>query len=375
MLSRRADWTIPPNELTRLRESLLAEGRTLTDLTASNPTTAGLDYPLEEIAAALARGAHATYDPQPLGLRSAREAVARELSVDADDIVITASTSEAYSFLFKLLADAGDSVVTATPSYPLLEQLAALEQIRLEHLPMDLHARWEMPVIESLPDRARAILIVNPNNPTGSYVTAPEQESLARLGIPLISDEVFFEYPIAAPQGARRLRSRDALAFSLGGLSKSAGLPHLKLGWIVLHGTSHQKAEARSALELIADNFLSVATPVQHALSDLLAIAPRIRAAVTSRITRNLAHLRDSFPAGSATSVLPVEGGWMAVLRVVRTSTDEELALRLLREEGLIVQPGYFFDFPTDGYLAISLLTAESDFARGLEMLRRRLPS
>jgi len=374
MFSRRADWTVPTNRLTRAREDALGAGRELIDLTASNPTTAGIHYPLDEIADALAQGARATYDPQPLGIRSAREAVASELDVDLDDVVITASTSESYSFLFKLLGDPGDRILTPTPSYPLLEHLTALELLELIHIPMELHQRWELPARINIAERTRAIVIVNPNNPTGSYVVESDQANLTKLNLPLISDEVFFDYAIDPPHGATRMRRTEVLSFTLGGLSKSAGLPHLKLGWIVLGGPSQDKRAALGALELIADSFLSVGTPVQEALPRLLALAPRIRALITRRTAANLTHLRNAISALPGTTLLPVEGGWTAVLRVPRTSTDEELALRLLREQDLVVQPGYFFDFPTDGFLALSLLTPESEFSRGVSALVESLP-
>lgn len=372
MLSRRAVWDTPTNELTRAREALLATGTPLVDLTVSNPTSAGFDYPLDEIGEALARGAHAPYDPHPLGLRSAREAVALTAAVNYCDVVITASTSEAYSFLFKLLTDPGDRMLTATPSYPLLEHLASLEQVSLASFPVTLHRRWELErhaVASAITPSTRALIAVNPNNPTGSYVTRSEQDTLASFGLPLISDEVFFEYELHPPADIARLVREDVLSFALGGLSKSAGLPHLKLGWIIVSGPPEDRRRAIAALELIADNFLSVATPVQHALPDLLRLAPRIRQQIMSRTKRNLANLQGAVAAHDSLRLLPVEGGWMAVLRVPRIAGDEEIALRLLREASVIVQPGYFFDFAMDGYLAISLLTPEAAFDEGISRI------
>lgn len=374
MLSRRAAWDTPTNALTRARESLQRAGTPLLDLTASNPTTAGFDYPLDEIGEVLARGAHASYEPQPLGLRSAREAVALLYGVNYCDVVITASTSEAYSFLFKLLTDPGDEVLTAVPSYPLLEHLAALEQVSLRTFPLALHRRWELErhvVEQAVTPAVRAIITVNPNNPTGSYVVAEEQQALASLGLPLISDEVFFEFELEPPPTIRHLVREDVLSFALGGLSKSAGLPHLKLGWIVVSGPPEPKRRAVEALELIADNFLSVSTPVQQALPDLLRIAPGIRNQISARTRRNLDALRAAVATKPSLRVLPSEGGWMAVLRVPNIATDEELALRLLHDANVIVHPGYFFDFSSDGHLALSLLAQESAFD---EALSRMLP-
>lgn len=363
MFSNRAQWSAPLNELTVERRK---RGRALLDLTETNPTRA-FDYPQEELAEALSRGTHAAYDPDPRGLRSAREALAGHLSCDADDLLLTASTSEAYSFLFKLLTDPGDEILTPAPSYPLLEHLAALELVSLRTFAMEFHRRWEIHDVPVTP-RTRAIVVVNPNNPTGSFVSPREQDALASLGLPLVSDEVFLDYPLDG-NGTTFVRD-DVLTFTLGGLSKSAGLPHFKLGWIRVSGPG--KAEALEALELIADNFLSVATPVQVALPELLRIGARIRAAISARTRANLDVLRGA--AKPSMQVLPVEGGWSAVIRVPRVMSDDELALALL-DRGVVVQPGYFFDFAADGYLVVSLLTREGVFAEGTRRLADMIPT
>lgn len=353
MFSRRTNWNPHPNRLSVAR----AARPDALDLTISNPTSASLPYPLDELSEIMARAARAPYDPQPLGLPSAREAVARELGCDADDIVITASTSEAYSFLFKLLCDPGDNVLTPTPTYPLLEHLAAMELIELRHFPLEFHRRWEIdPSRIEVDARTRAIVVVNPNNPTGSFVTPAEQQALARLGLPIISDEVFLDYPID-DRG-----TTFPGAFALGGLSKSAGLPHYKLGWIRVPDRA-----ALAPLELIADNFLSVATPVQAALPEILALAPRIRAAILERVRTNVATARRV--VGGAARLLPVEGGWSAVIRVPNTMTDEEFALDALERHGVAVHPGYFFDFEREGYFVVSLLTPCEVFTDGLTRL------
>ena len=363
-LSNRARWNAPVNELTLAR---LAHRGPLLDLTETNPTRVGLVYPLDELSEALARAAHATYDPDPRGILSAREALATHLRCSPDDLLLTASTSEAYSFLFKLLTDPGDAILTATPSYPLLEHLASLELVTLLPFPLEFHRRWEL---HDVPANGRAIVVVNPNNPTGSFVTPAEQDLLAARGLPIISDEVFLDYPLEGA-GVSFVRD-DVLTFTLGGLSKSAGLPHFKLGWIRVSGPG--KAEALDALELIADNFLSVATPVQQALPSLLSIAPRIRLAISDRTRANLTLLRTRFASVPAARVLPVEGGWAAVIRVPSVMSDEELALTLLKE-GVVVQPGYFFDFETDGYLVVSLLTPSDTFAAGIERIASIIPA
>lgn len=360
MFSRRANWSAPPNRLALARAAHHGE---LLDLTESNPTKADLDYPLDELADIMARAAKARYDPQPLGLPSAREAVAQELGCDASDIVITASTSEAYSFLFKLLTDPGDAILTATPSYPLLEHLAALELVHLRSFALEFHRRWELDpgaVRAAIDERTRAIVVVHPNNPTGSYVSPLEQEALTAIGLPIISDEVFHDFAFDA-------KPPSFGTFSLGGLSKSAGLPHYKLGWIRLRG--EKKAEALAALELIADNALSVATPVQTALPDLLRVAPKIREAIRQRTRTNLTTLQTAIATRPEIQLLPIEGGWTAVLRVPRIRTDEELALHFLEQHHVLVHPGYFFDFADDGYVVISLLTPTEIFKEGVARL------
>jgi aspartate/methionine/tyrosine aminotransferase len=362
MFSKRAQSNAAVNRLTLARQTYRG---TLLDLTNSNPTKAGVRYPIDELAEVMSRAARASYDPQPLGIASAREAVARELACDAADIVITASTSEAYSFLFKLLCDPGDAVMTAKPSYPLLEHLAALELIDLHYFPLEFHKRWEVVaerMTEAITERTRAVLVVNPNNPTGSYVKNDEQDAIARLGLPVISDEVF--HPFAFGEPSPSFVRDDVLTFTLGGLSKSAGLPHYKLGWIRVSGPG--KPDAINTLELIADNFLSVATPVQVALPELLAIAPRIRAAIQKRTSATLAALQTAIANNPSATVLPVEGGWSAIIRVPRIESDETLALRLIEEHGVVVHPGYFFDFDADGYLVVSLLTEPEIFSEGI---------
>ena len=359
--SRRTNWNPTTNRITAARQRRGAE---ILDLTESNPTRAAIDYPLDELSEIFERAARAPYTPDPRGLRSAREAL-------GGDVILTASTSEAYSFLFKLLCDPGDEIATAIPSYPLLEHLSALESVNVRPFALEFHRRWEIDaarVRDAITSRTRAIVAVNPNNPTGSFVSADEQAALAPLRLPVISDEVFLDYPLDA-RGSTFVRD-DVLTFTLGGLSKSAGLPQYKLGWIRVNGPG--KEEALAALELIADNFLSVATPVQIALPEILGIAPRIRDSIAARTRRNLAHLRSA--AQKSTSVLPVEGGWSAVLRVPTTESDEDLAVRLIEQHGVAVHPGYFFDFHADGYVVVSLLTQPATFDEGVRRLMQALP-
>ena len=371
MFSRRANWQPAINRLTAAREERIRRGDSLLDLTISNPTKAGLAYPEEELAAALARGAVERYDPQPLGLGRARQAVAAHTGCDPGDIVITASTSEAYSYLFKLLTDPGDEIAVAVPSYPLLEHLAALEMIALRTFPLEFHKRWEIHAPQPS-SRTRAIAVVTPNNPTGSFVTDEEFVRLASAEVPLIVDEVFRDYPLDSVKPGTPPES--VLSFSLGGLSKSAGLPHYKLGWIRVGGAPKERRRAIEALELIADNYLSVATPVQAALPDLLAIGSRIRAGIHDRVRANLEHIRSVTRSNRSIDVLPVEGGWAAVLRIPATRSDEEFALELLRR-GVLVHPGYFFDFSSDGFVVLSLLTPPDELQKGVAIFMESVVS
>jgi alanine-synthesizing transaminase len=360
VFSNRARWDAPLNQLTIARRSHAGE---LIDLTETNPTRVGIEYPLDELSDSLALASRAPYTPDPRGLHSARAALAGHLGCRAEDLLLTSSTSEAYGYLFKLLTDPGDEIATAIPSYPLLEHLAAMELVSIRHFPLALHRRWEIErgaIARALGQRTRALVVVNPNNPTGSFVSADEQEALASHGIPLISDEVFLDYPL---EGSGRTVVRDdVLTFTLGGLSKSAGLPHFKLGWIRVSGPGSK--EALEGLEAIADNFLSVATPVQVALPDLLRLGAAIRGRIRERTSANLSTLRRVFSDLKAVEVLPVEGGWSAVLRVPRLQTDEDLAIDLLKR-GVAVQPGYFFDFDREGFLIVSLLPPTDEFEKG----------
>lgn len=358
--SSRLPWEHPTNRLTRAVEERRARGLPILDLTETNPTRVGIPYPEEELSEILRRGAAAPYEPHPRGSLAAREALAAHLSCSPDDLVLTASTSESYSYLFKLFGDPGDEVLTAAPSYPLLDSLAALDGLTLSHFQLSPGRRFALDAerIElSLTPRTRLLALVHPGNPTGVFLSAKEQAAVSELcasrGLPLISDEVFADYPLG--DGPTATDFGEALSFSLGGLSKSAGLPSWKLGWIRVSGPERRKAIA--ALELVADSYLSVSTPVQRAFPEVLEIAPRIRSAILERVRGNLERLRPLHP-------LEPEGGWSAVLRFGLPQSDEELALELL-ERGVLVHPGYFFDFESDDFLVLSLLPER--FAEGID--------
>jgi len=381
--SNRLPWDHAVNRLTQAVGERAARGLPLIDLTETNPTRVGLPYPEEELAELLRRGAASEYRPHPLGIPEAREALASHLStpgdpVSPDDLVLTASTSESYSYLFKLFADPGEEVLTAAPSYPLLDSLAALDSILLGHFPLDPDRGFALDpqvVADALSPRTRLLVLIHPGNPTGRFLSAPEQEAILALcasrALPLISDEVFAGYAFhddphrAGPAAA----SGEALSFSLGGLSKSAGLPSWKLGWIRVGGPPDLRRRIVAALELVADSYLSVATPVQRALAGVLEMAPRIRAAILGRLRENLAAL-----AGMpGIELLPPQGGWSAVLRVSRPVSDEELVLGLLERADVLVHPGYFFDFASENYLVLSLLPEPDRFAEGIRRIVRYL--
>ena len=387
--SRRLAFDPPVTRLAAAVAARRARGLETLDLTETNPTRVRIPYPEGELAEALARGAAVPYRPEPRGLLSAREALAAALSTPADpvspdDLLLTASTSEAYAFLFKLLADPGDEVLTPVPSYPLLDELAALEGVRLSHVPLEpgrsgprfaLRFDWEPGALErAITPASRALVAVHPGNPTGAYLSPAEQEAAAAAcaarGLALVSDEVFADYPLSdAPRAGPAAARSDLLAFSLGGLSKGAGLPSWKLGWIRAGGPVAARRAALAALERIADSYLSVGTPVQEALPEILRLAPRIRRAIAGRTAGNLGHLAAVLAAHPALELVPPEGGWAAVLRIPRLLPDEEVALALLDEAGVLVHPGYLFDFPDDGYLVLSLLPEPGRFAAGVERL------
>jgi aspartate/methionine/tyrosine aminotransferase len=348
VFSRRLNWSEESNALS----ALLAAKRSYLDLTQSNPTKAGFEYPAISLPAAL------HYDPDPRGLESAREAVSRYYggAMRPDQILLTASTSEAYSYIFKLLADPGDEVLVPRPSYPLFEFLARLESLNVRQYPLRYDGAWHIDFasLESLiTDRTRAIVLVNPNNPTGSYLKRDELERLKAFRVPIVSDEVFSDY--AFGRDDTRVE-RLVGTFSMSGLSKIAGLPQMKLGWIAT-----RDEEALHRLELIADTYLSVATPVQLALPELLrnSVGDQIRA----RTAANLAWLR------SQIQPLNVEGGWYATLQVPRVRSEEEWCLMLLRDHDVLVQPGFFFDFESEAYLVVSLLTEPAIFEEGIRRI------
>ncbi len=381
MFSSRLPADLAPNRIGRAVARLRGAGADFVDLTESNPTRVGFAAP-EGLVRGLAAVAPRVYDPRPLGLPDAREAVAAHLSragrmVAPERVVLTAGTSEAYGHLFKLLCDAGDEVLIPRPSYPLFEHLTQLDGVRAVPYALECHARWEIDpdsLRRAVTRRTRVVLLVSPNNPTGSFATAAELDAVAALcrkhDLALIVDEVFAPYPLTAAAGPSVLDGPpDALAFSLGGLSKSVGLPQLKLGWIVAAGPRPLVDRALAGLELICDTYLSVATPVQLAAGDLLAGGAAVTARIAERVRANRAALQALVARHPAVRLLPADGGWYAVVRIPATRPEETVVLDLLERERVLVHPGYFFDFPREAFLVVSLLPEPHRFGAGAERM------
>lgn len=383
MFSRRTHWDRAPNRLARLLDEKRRAGAAILDLAESNPTRAGLTPPAD-LLGPLADPAGLVYEPSPLGLPAARSAVSadywrRGLAVEPEHIVLTTSTSDAYGQLLKLLCDPGDRLLVPAPSYPLFDYLAGLECVEVDRYPLTYDGEWHLPVASlaaAATLRTRAIVLVNPGNPTGAFLKSHEAGPLIELAaersLALISDEVFGDYSLS--HDARRVVSlaapdTPALSFSLGGLSKSCGLPQVKLGWLAVAGPRELREEALARLEIVADSYLSVSTPAQRAAPHWLAQLPSLQAPIAERVRANRAELEARLDASSPASLLRAEGGWYAVLRIPATLSEEERVCRLLERRDVLVHPGYFFDFPDEAYLVLSLLAPEAAFAEGVSRI------
>jgi alanine-synthesizing transaminase len=419
MFSERTNWRLAKNRFTQAVEEVRGRGSQILDLTASNPTRVGLSYDSAAILGALGSERALDYDPQSKGLLSAREAVAayygesHGIPVDAERIVLTSSTSEGYSHVFRLLSNAGDELLVPKPSYPLFEFLADLQDVKLVPYPLIYDHGWQMdfPSLEkAVTGRTRGVVVVHPNNPTGSYVKASELGMLndfcRERGLAVIVDEVFLDYgldeaisgipgePVELRSAGQRgappqctntgrfgavprsslpftsfARNQSVLTFTLSGLSKISALPQMKVAWIVTSGPADRVELAMARLEMIADTYLSMNAPVQWAVPVLLAQRKNVQAQLMDRVRRNLAELDRQLAGQKACQRLEVEGGWYAVVRVPVTRSDEELAIELVREKCVVVHPGHFYDFESDGYLVLSLIGAEGEFREGIGRL------
>ena len=384
MFSARVAADLTTNRLTQALERRRAAGDSIVDLTSANPTRAGFAYPADLLLDARVAATSLTYSPQALGLPVARHAVAadyarRGLDVDPQRVVLTASTSEAYSVLFKLLCDPGDEVLVPRPSYPLFEHLTRLESVTARFYETECPT-WAVDIASverAMTDRTRALLAVSPNNPTGAVLKPDELDELRRLceprGVAIIADEVFADYPLEPPpscQMARVAELTTGLAFCLGGLSKTVGLPQVKLGWIAVSGDHQRVGEALERLEVICDTYLSVSTPVQLAAEGLLARGAEVRTQIQQRVVANYRRARE-LTAGTACTALRAEGGWYAVLQVPTLGGEEDLAVDLLERRGVLLHPGFFFDFPRESFLIASLLGPERQFEHGINAVLR----
>jgi aspartate/methionine/tyrosine aminotransferase len=376
MFSNRTNWKLSRNGLAEALEEVKASGARVFDLTLSNPTRAGLQYDESQILQSLASRQSLDYDPQPKGLPSARAAVAayyraqQKVELDPENIILTTSTSEGYSFVFRLLCNPGDELLVPKPSYPLFEFLADLQDVKLVPYPLIYDHGWQMDfhsLQKTVTPRTRAVIVVHPNNPTGSFVHVHEQELLNQFcrehSLAVIADEVFLDYSLDRLPRQSFAANQNVLTFALSGVSKISALPQMKVAWIVTNGPQAELEAANARLEVIADTYLSMNAPIQWAAPALLDQRKEIQRQLLNRVLTNLAELDRQLASHKTCQRLQVEGGWYAILRVPVTQTDEELAIDLLRRKNVLVHPGHFYDFPGDGYLVLSLITPTDEFA------------
>ncbi len=384
--ARRTNWELNPNKISRILKDFKATGRAIIDLTESNPTRCGFVYPQKELLAALSDDRNMMYCPSTKGLLLAREAVAeyyaqKDIRISPEQIFLTSSTSEAYSFIFRLLADPGENILFPAPSYPLFDFLVDLNDLESGFYSLEYAQRWMIDcagVTERITPKTKALVLVNPNNPTGSYIQTAEKAELNKIcgahQTALISDEVFFDFAFEKQTDAVSFAgNRENLTFTLGGLSKTLGLPQMKLSWIVVNGPQDKVAEAINRLEIIADTYLSVNTPVQNALSLWLTFRPDIQGQILKRIRLNREFLLKHFRDDALGSVLNAQGGWSVVLKLRGNINEESLVEELLLQDHVSVHPGYFFNFSDESYLILSLLPSPENFSEGINRILARL--
>jgi len=375
MFAKRTNWNLTPNRLSEALEAHRAAGKPLLDLTVSNPTECGFEYDSAAILDALSNPAALSYEPNPNGLESARRAVAgyysdRGENVSIEDIFLTTSTSEAYSYVFRALCDPGDELLIPSPSYPLFDFLADIQDVSLVRYPLLYDHGWQIDfhsLERAITPRTRGVIVVNPNNPTGNFVKSAEMAKLNEIcsarGLAIMADEVFLDFALDGDRPVSFAANRGAPTFTLSGLSKICGLPQMKAAWLIVSGPQTWKSQALARLEVIADTYLSVNAPVQLAIPRFLEQRHSFQEQVMARAQRNLAELDRQLAAHKAVSRLEVEGGWCAVLRVPATHSDEDLAIELLTTHGVSVHPGHFYGFHSKGYLVAALLAHETKFS------------
>jgi len=377
MFAKRTNWNLAPNRLSEALAAHRTAGKPLLDLTVSNPTECGFEYDGSAILSALSNPAVLSYEPNPRGLEPARRAVAgyyadRDENVAVEDMILTTSTSEAYSYIFRTLCDPGDEVLIPSPSYPLFDFLADIQDVSLVRYPLLYDHGWQIDfhaLEQAITPRTRGVIVVHPNNPTGHFAKRADiakLNSICAAGeMVIVADEVFLDFPLDENRPASFAANRGAPTFTLSGLSKISGLPQMKAAWLIASGPQQWKSEALARLEVIADTYLSVNAPVQLAIPRFLEQRHAFQQQVISRAGRNLAELDRQLAMQKVCSRLTVEGGWCAVLRVRATRSDEDLAIELLTVQGVSVHPGHFYEFASDGYLVVSLITPERTFAEG----------
>jgi alanine-synthesizing transaminase len=406
MFSERTSWKLAQNRLTETLDGVRRKGARILDLTVSNPTRVGLQYDAPAILNALASPEALDYDPQAKGLRTAREAVAayyrsdHSCDLDPEHIILTTSTSEGYSLVFRLLSNPGDELLVPKPSYPLFEFLADLQDVKLVPYPLIYDHGWQIDfhsLEKAVSPRTRAVVVVHPNNPTGSYIKRNELQELnalcRKLGLCLIVDEVFLDYGLGREEkGHEKLghekpghekedherhatfaTNAEVLTFTLSGLSKISALPQIKVAWVATSGPGEEVSAAMARLEVIADTYLSMNAPVQWAVPRLLEQRHDIQQQLLVRVNANLAELDRQLAAQKSCERLCLEGGWYAVLRVPVTRSDEDLCIELLKSESVLLHPGHFYDFASDGYLVLSLIGPQAEFREGIEKVLRML--
>ncbi|HEY7099520.1 MAG TPA: pyridoxal phosphate-dependent aminotransferase [Terriglobales bacterium] len=381
MFSKRTDWKLSPNRFTQAQQRVKESGAEILDLTVSNPTRAEVMYDSDAILAGLNQAGILDYDPQPKGLLQARQAVAAYYhehgeTVDPESFLLTTSTSEGYSYVFRLLCNPDDEILVPKPSYPLFEFLADLQDVRLVPYPLLYDHGWQMDfpsLYKAVNHRTRGVVVVHPNNPTGSFVSEEERKGLndfcKEYGLAIIVDEVFLDYALDGASRPTFANNERSLTFTLSGVSKISGLPQMKLAWVGVSGPPEVVEPAINRLEVIADTYLSMNAPIQLAAPALLEQRRSIQPLLLDRLRANLEELDRQVAKQQICSRLQVDGGWYAVLRVPATQTDEDLAIALLETKNALVHPGHFYDFANDGYLVLSLITPPDEFRRGTRMV------
>jgi alanine-synthesizing transaminase len=377
----RTNGNLEANPLSEALAQHRASGKPLLDLTISNPTECGFDYDCRAILEALANPASLAYDPDPRGLLDARQAVAayyaeRGAEVPVDTIILTTSTSEAYTFVFRTLCNPGDEILIPEPSYPLFAFLADIQDVKLVRYPLDYDYGWQInfhALQQGITARTRGVIVVHPNNPTGHFTKPHELEKLneicATRNLAIIADEVFLDFALQDELPFSFVHHAAGLTFTMSGLSKISGLPQMKAAWLITSGPEQLKSQALARLEIIADTYLSMNAPVQWAIPALLDERRPFQKQLLARVRKNIAELDRQLATQKSCARLEAEAGWYAILRVPATRSDEELAIALLNEKNIYVHPGHFYDFPSEGFLIVSLITHEEEFATGIKLL------